>query len=43
MYQYYQAQFVLSTVLKSYTAEDLVKFPNIKSTIESLLPYTGKF
>lgn len=38
----HEAQFILSIVLKSYTAEDLLKFPNMKSTIESLLPYTGK-
>lgn len=38
----HEAQFILSIVLKSYTAEDLLKFPNMKSTIESLLPYTER-
>ena len=37
------AQYVLSTVLNSYTPEELNQLPSIKSTVEALLPYTGNF
>ncbi len=35
------AQFVVTTVLNTYTPEELNKLPSIKSTVEALLPYTG--
>ena len=36
------AQFVINTLLKDYTAEELLKLPNIKSHLEALIPYTGR-
>ena len=38
----HEAQFVLSTILKSYPPLELRKFPNIKASLEGLIPYTGK-
>lgn len=37
----HEAQFVLNTVLKTYPPEEILKFPNIKSTMEAFIPYTG--
>ncbi|XP_048761757.2 transducin beta-like protein 3 [Ostrea edulis] len=38
----HEAQFVLNTVLKTYPQDEILKFPNIKSTMESLIPYTER-
>ncbi|KAJ8318545.1 hypothetical protein KUTeg_003636 [Tegillarca granosa] len=38
----HEAQFVVSTVLKSYPASEIAKFPNSKSNLEGLLPYTER-
>ena len=37
------AQYVLSTVLHSYTPDELNQLTSIRSTIQGLLPYTGTF
>lgn len=37
----HEAQFVLNTVFKTYPPEEILKFPNIKSTMEAFIPYTG--
>lgn len=36
------AQYVLHWVLTSIAPEELLTWPNIKRTVESLLPYTGE-
>nr|XP_034311300.1 transducin beta-like protein 3 [Crassostrea gigas] len=38
----HEAQFVLNTVLKTYPPEEILKFPNIKSTMEAFIPYTER-
>ena len=37
----HEAQFVLNSVLKTHPPEEILKFPNIKSTMEAFIPYTG--
>ncbi|KAK6169135.1 hypothetical protein SNE40_020244 [Patella caerulea] len=37
-----EAQFVIGIVLKSFSPNQLVEFPNIQSTLEGLLPYTER-
>ncbi|XP_062581560.1 transducin beta-like protein 3 [Saccostrea cucullata] len=37
-----EAQFVLNTVLRTYPPEEILKFSNIKSTMEALIPYTER-
>ncbi len=36
------SQFVVSVILKMYTPKELMKLPNMKSTLEGLMPYTGE-
>ncbi|XP_064621103.1 transducin beta-like protein 3 [Lineus longissimus] len=38
----HEAQFVLNTVLKQYSPEEILELPNIKSTLEGLIPYTER-
>ncbi|KAK3588773.1 hypothetical protein CHS0354_003009 [Potamilus streckersoni] len=38
----HEAQFVLSTVLRTYPSVELRKFPNIRSTLEAFIPYTER-
>ncbi|XP_061191404.1 transducin beta-like protein 3 [Saccostrea echinata] len=38
----HEAQFVLHTVLRTYPPEEILKFSNIKSTMEALIPYTER-
>ncbi|KAL3875489.1 hypothetical protein ACJMK2_033435 [Sinanodonta woodiana] len=38
----HEAQFVLSTVLRTYPSAELMKFPNIRSTLEAFIPYTER-
>ena len=37
------AQYILSTVLHSYTPDELNQLTSVRSTIQGLLPYTGTF
>ena len=34
-------KIVLSVILKNKMPDDLAKMPNMQSTIEALIPYTG--
>ncbi|XP_022240688.1 transducin beta-like protein 3 isoform X2 [Limulus polyphemus] len=36
------AQTVISVILKSYSAEELLEFPEMKENVQSLLPYTER-
>ncbi|XP_033745921.1 transducin beta-like protein 3 [Pecten maximus] len=38
----HEAQLVVSSVLEIYPQEELAEFPNIRSTLEGLLPYTER-
>lgn len=38
----FEAQSVLHCILKRFTPQEILQFPDIKSTIESLMPYTER-